>query len=249
MKLDSAAFRRYWNETRRPLVCLLFVAPLLALYEIGVWTFPDAPRNGADVWMRGWLGVLGLGGGLVLPTVIVGVLLAWHHASRQPWKTPRGVLPGMIGESILIGLALRGLGSAFAPLLAMASTTAAPGDKHRLAMAAGPVQRFFEQIIEFVGAGIYEETLFRLLLLPALLAMFAYTLPRPRAIALAVAVSSLMFAAAHHVGAYGEPLYLPVFLFRTMAGVLFAAIFLYRGFGVAIGAHAVYDILTGAIAW
>ncbi|TWT30297.1 CAAX amino terminal protease self- immunity [Posidoniimonas corsicana] len=245
MKLDAAAFRRYWNETRRPLVCLMFVLPLLVLYEAGVWAFPDAPRNGADVWMRGWLGVLGLGSGLVLPVVIVGVLLAWHHGSRQPWKVPRGVLLGMLGESILIGMALRLLGSAFAPLL----SAAAPGDKHRIALAVEPAQRLMQQVIEYVGAGIYEETLFRLLLLPALIAMFAYTLPRPRAILLAVVVSSLMFAGAHHLGAHGEAFRLSVFLFRTVAGMLFAAIFLYRGFGVATGAHAVYDIVTGVVAW
>jgi hypothetical protein len=36
-----------------------------------------------------------------------------------------------------------------------------------------------------------------------------------------------------------------VFLFRTMAGVYFALLFQFRGFAVAAGAHACYDVLVG----
>ncbi len=246
MPLNAATLQSYWNATRRPLVSLVFVLPLLVVYEVGVWSFPEAARNGADVWMRGWLGALGLSGVLVLPAVIVGVLLAWHHTLRQPWRVPRGVLVGMALESLLMGLMLRGLAQLFAPaftLFAMA------GDKERLNAAAAPAGRLFEHLIEYVGAGIYEETLFRLLLLPALIAMFAYALPRPRAILAAVIASSLLFAMAHHIGALGDPFRLSIFLFRFSAGALFAAIFLYRGFGIAIGAHAVYDIIAGALSW
>ena len=84
-----------------------------------------------------------------------------------------------------------------------------------------------------------------MVLLSALIAIFSHQLARPRAVLLAALVSSILFAAAHHVGAQGEAFYFSVFLFRLLAGGLFAAIFLYRGFGVAIGAHAVYDVLVG----
>ena len=36
-----------------------------------------------------------------------------------------------------------------------------------------------------------------------------------------------------------------VFLFRMMAGVFFALLFQLRGFGVAAGTHACYDVLVG----
>lgn len=238
----SAKLRSYWNETRRPLVCLVFAAPLLVVYEVGVWTFPQAARNGADVWMRGWLGAVGLSGAVVLPAVVVGVLLAWHYTSRQPWRVPRGVLLGMVGESVLVGFALRVFARLFAPVFSLFQL---PGDDARIAMAAGPLNRLLQRVIEFIGAGVYEEVLFRLVLLSALIAIFSHQLPRPRAVLLAAVVSSVMFAAAHHVGALGEDFYFSVFLFRLLAGGLFAAIFLYRGFGIAIGAHAVYDVLVG----
>ena len=43
----------YWQQSRRPLASLYFVAPLLAMYEAGVILLgPHAIRNGADVWLR-----------------------------------------------------------------------------------------------------------------------------------------------------------------------------------------------------
>jgi membrane protease YdiL (CAAX protease family) len=55
------------------------------------------------------------------------------------------------------------------------------------------------------------------------------------------------FAGAHHLGTLGEPFQWYAFLFRTMAGAFFAALFIYRGFGIAAGTHAAYDMLVGLI--
>ena len=72
------------------------------------------------------------------------------------------------------------------------------------------------------------------------------SLPKPRfAMVVAVLATSLLFAIAHHVGPYGEPFLWFTFLFRVLAGIFFAVLFLYRGFGIAAGAHAGYDILVG----
>jgi membrane protease YdiL (CAAX protease family) len=60
-------------------------------------------------------------------------------------------------------------------------------------------------------------------------------------------VSALLFSTAHHIGPVGEPFHGYVFVFRTLAGVFFAVVYQYRGFGIAVGAHAFYDILVGVI--
>jgi membrane protease YdiL (CAAX protease family) len=59
--------------------------------------------------------------------------------------------------------------------------------------------------------------------------------------------SAVLFSAAHHAGPYGEPFDRYVFVFRTIAGLYFAAIFVVRGFGIAVGAHACYDVLAGVV--
>jgi len=60
-------------------------------------------------------------------------------------------------------------------------------------------------------------------------------------------LSSLAFAGAHHLGPLGEPFQWYAFLFRASAGIFFAALFVYRGFGIAAGTHAAYDMLVGLL--
>src|SRR5262249_1754553 len=103
-------------------------------------------------------------------------------------------------------------------------------------------------VIAFVGAGIYEEVLFRLLLLSGLAGLFRLAdLPRVIGLPLAAVASALLFAAAHHVGPNGEAFEGYGFLFRTLAGLYFALLYQLRGFGIAVGAHASYDLLVGLL--
>ena len=95
---------RYWVESRRPLASLVFIAPLLVVYEAGVaWL---GAQNGADAFMRWLLDLLGFGQHLLLPALTVCILLAWHYLSRQPWRLSGGVLSGMAAESLLLGVCL-----------------------------------------------------------------------------------------------------------------------------------------------
>jgi hypothetical protein len=65
--------------------------------------------------------------------------------------------------------------------------------------------------------------------------------------ALAACAAALAFAAAHHVGPYGEPMRADYFVFRTVAGLYFTLLFVIRGFGIAVGAHTGYDVLVGLV--
>ncbi len=102
--------------------------------------------------------------------------------------------------------------------------------------------------VTYVGAGIYEEVLFRLCLLPACFGLFRLLqLNTTWAAVLAVISTSLMFAIAHHVGPTGEAFRLFPFTFRLVAGLFFAALFVLRGFGITVGTHAAYDLLVGLL--
>ncbi len=226
----------YWVQSRRPLASLVLIAPLLVVYETGVLVFGAAQvRNGADVWLRQWLELLGFGQYFLLPMLTVCALLAWHYLTREPWHLSRGLISAMAIECIALAVCLRLIlhvqGMLFAqwagpvPLSLTATTARAVG---------------------FLGAGIYEELLFRLLLL----APMAWGLRRLGvkpllSSATAVVVTSLLFSVAHHVGPGAYPLNGFDFVFRFLAGVFFSILFLYRGFGIAAGAHAGYDILVG----
>src|SRR5262249_8158612 len=102
--------------------------------------------------------------------------------------------------------------------------------------------------LTFVGAGIYEEVLFRMGLFAGLRWLLKHVgLPPLAPSLLAATVSAVAFAAAHHIGPQGEKLDAFVFLFRTLAGVYFAFVFQLRGFGIVVGAHVGYDVLVGAL--
>ncbi len=232
----AAAAERYWVRSREPLTALVFVAPLLVIYEAGVLLLgPQAIRNGADVWLRTGLDRLGLGPYFLLPALTVALLLAWHHTTGRPWRFSRAVVWGMAAECVLLGYCLRGILLLQAALLSVEISAPGIGEQGRLASAIG-----------YLGAGLYEEVLFRLILLPAATAslLAAGVAARPAVVA-AVVSTSLVFSAAHYVGPYGDPFLAFSFTFRFLAGVFFATLFIYRGFGIAAGAHATYDLLVG----
>ena len=246
----TPAGRSYWTRTRRPLPCLAFVLPILAAYETGVlWLGGDSGgslRTGADAWMRQALAAAGLTDPRFPPLIVVVALLAWQAADFRDWRFRPSCLLGMAAESLVLAVALIGLSHivdlGFArlegqPVLAVGAT---PG------VAAHPIA----PLVGFLGAGLYEEALFRLALIPALFgSMRLLQAPPTLAGTLAVTASALLFSLAHHAGAPGEAFTWFAFIFRWLAGVFFAWVFVVRGFGIVVGTHAAYDILVGWWGW
>ena len=246
-----AAPSSYWSQARRPIQCLAFVLPILAAYELGVaWlggASADALRTGADAWMRQGLAALGQTDRWLPPLTLVLALLAWQAADPRGWRLSASCLVGMAVESLVLAVALVGLSRAvdlgFAHLegAAILSAHPAPG---------GGGGRPLATLVGFLGAGVYEEALFRLAMVPAFFGAARLLLaPRPVAHMLAMTGSALAFSLAHHAGAPGEAFTWYAFIFRWSAGVFFAWVFVSRGFGVAVGTHAAYDILVGWIGW
>jgi membrane protease YdiL (CAAX protease family) len=241
----------YWRESARPLTSLVFVLPLLVVYEGGVlWMGPEAMRNGADVWLRQLLLVLGFGQYFLLPMLTCGILLGWHHVSRQPWRITPGVLSMMFVEATVLAIGLLLVARLQAELFGVLgiSTAAAGPAGGTLASASPAPPGLLGRLAQFFGAGIYEELLFRLMLLPAAAGLGQLVGLRPRASWIAaVIVTSLLFSAAHYrvfIG-HGDELALFSFAFRGVAGVVFCLLFLGRGFGIVAGTHALYDVLVG----
>jgi hypothetical protein len=234
---EAAIEPGYWGISRAPLTSLVFALPLVVTYEAGVLVLGrGSPRNGADVWLRQFLDALGFGSYFLLPTLTIVGLLAWHHVAHDRWQVRAGVLAGMALECAIWAAVLVGLARLQGRLW-----------PHALPLAAAPGREgVIARVIGFCGAGLYEEVLFRLLLLPAV----AFVLERlgvatVAAVGWAVVATSCLFSLAHYVGPLGDSFDLYGFVFRALAGVFFAVLFLARGFGIVAGTHAVYDILVG----
>jgi len=78
-------------------------------------------------------------------------------------------------------------------------------------------------------------------------------LAQTNAIVLSVLISAALFSAHHHIVfihgqlGYSAAFNWPEFIFRTMAGIYFALLFAFRGFGITAGTHAFYDIIATII--
>ncbi len=234
----------YWSDARRPLSCLLFLAPWIVIYEAGVLMLadsqPDHLRNGADYWMRSLLSGAGLGQ-VLLPLLVIAILLTWHLLRKHPWHVRVETQIGMLAESLLLAVILVGVGQLHHLLFQRLQPADAETRLLQLALNGK-----LTQAVTFIGAGVYEEVMFRLLLVP--LAFFVFRLfefPHKWAAALAAISTSFVFALAHHIGPNADAFNLFAFSFRAAAGVFFATVFFVRGFGITVGCHAAYDLLVG----
>jgi membrane protease YdiL (CAAX protease family) len=232
----------YFRSTRHPFACALFVFPLLALYEVGVVALAgsngDGLRNGADAWVRSLLAAYGVNFAWTAPALLAVYLIArcgWEWGDRP--KAPFATVFGMFIECAVFSAAIWTLSRNFYPLLEKAGL---PLNQIQFQPVASG------QVIQFIGAGIYEELLFRVGLFGVLYLLARVALvPKVFAVLFAGVVAALVFSAAHHWGVNGEPMHTAKFLFRTAAGLVFTALYVTRGLGVAVGAHAGYNILVG----
>ena len=239
---------RYLWATRTATYGFLAALPLVLLYEALILVVnvgqPLTVRISAEVWMKGLLAGLGIGGLHVLAGVVLLVGLAILYVERRkgiPMRT--AYFGGILGESLVYAVVLAGLVSAavgalfaFAPTAVLAIPPAVP---------QAAAQGLGTKLALSLGAGIYEELLFRVLLVGGLYAGLRRLLKgRTQAYVIAAVVGALVFSAVHYMGALGDPFTLPSFTFRFLFGLALNVVFLVRGFGVAAWTHAIYDVLV-----
>ncbi|MEX2571293.1 MAG: CPBP family intramembrane glutamic endopeptidase [Gemmatimonadota bacterium] len=234
---------RYLTLTRSHTYSLLFALPLLLLYEVGAIYVARAEgsdlRNGADVLLRTLLAVGGVEGSAAVTLVVIGAAIAIVTLERRRRAVPVRLPPfiGMIIESVL-----------YAALLGIVVGTTTRWIMEGIALplaSAGPTSfSLAEGLVLSLGAGLYEEIVFRVLLVGGLFGVFRNSgLTAGRAGLFAIILSSLIFSGFHYIGPYGDDLALPSFTFRFLAGIVFSGLFLTRGFGITAWTHALYDVM------
>lgn len=236
----------YLEHSSSPLVSLALVAPLILIYELGT-RGTAAPHAGthapqhviAFTLLQQFFGLFGATGKSLPALAVVGILLAWHVARQDRWRVRWQTLGGMAIESSLLSLPLLALSVVLAHLLRMVPLAAA--SHPALAMSKLPPD---DLLILCLGAGIYEELVFRLILLTVLTLLVRDLLQFPAwpATLVVVLLSAVIFSGYHYLGP--EAFHWRTFAFRSLAGIYFGVLFLTRGFGVTAATHAAYDILV-----
>lgn len=251
----------YWDLATRPLHCLAFLAPLIVLYEIGAAAVLGPAAAGIETIraherLERALDVLGVAGAFLPWVVLVTILLCNHVIARDSWRLRPWVLLGMLCESALLTLPLLVLA---ALLFRLAPGTEAVPPAMVTAMSSGSLLPSLPALaapppladlpwtargVLSIGAGLYEELVFRLILLAALhlvLADFARIKPSIAG-GIAIVVSAIAFALYHDLSADADALAQSAFY--VLAGLYFGLVFVLRGFGVVVGVHALYDFLV-----
>ena len=255
---SMAASSSYWQASRAPRYSLLFALPLLVAYELLAAALAReaevAVRNGADVLLKtAFLAIAGEYGPAVFGAALIGGSL-WFVG--RDWKargapTRAAIFAGMAAESLALALVTGVVvGVATAQLLtglgvAAADATGVPGGALAVLSAGTTLpQGRLTGLMLSLGAGLYEELLFRVLLVTGLAALARRTFalrPLPAGV-FAASLGALLFSAFHYIGPYGDPFELQSFTFRALAGLYFSALYLLRGFGITAWTHALYDV-------
>ena len=229
----------YQIESCRPIVCLVFVLPLLIFYELGaILLGHQSLRSGIDQWIHQPLYLLGFSGIVVLPIVTLAVLIYRHHQIQDHWHVRVSFLIGMILEAIGLGLILFWAANAINQLI---------GEAPVRVTASLSVDQWWANIVACVGSGIYEELVFRIVLLSLLIFLARRVfIDKKMAAVVGVLAVSFVFTALHYSGINpaGNQFEVSSFVFRFFASIVFCILFLFRGFGIAVGVHVAYDVLT-----
>ena len=244
---DRSALRTYLAKSRAPRYSLVFAMPLFVLYEALAAALANAPgtasvRNAADVALKTpFLLFSGARGSLAFFATVVAICA--FFVVRDFRKTRERPQPKMfllmLGESAVLGLVLGLVVATLTQrLLGALSLSMQSGPTTLESMSAGT------RLMLALGAGLYEELLFRVLLVGGLAAGIRWVTgvgAVPSGLVAAI-IGALVFSAFHYVGQYGERFELASFTYRAIAGLVFSALYLTRGFGITAWTHALYDV-------
>jgi len=259
----------YFDRTSRPIYALIYLLGFIVLYELG--TLLMSPQV-LTTWIATPLVVVII---LLALQITSGTKWRVYFADFIPMTLECILLAGpLITVSLLISTSAQhqvdtSSNQPYAAVIAQRNSISA-NIVSSPAAAASTFSDEFESsqseyradetkssklivdIVTGIGAGIYEELVFRLILICILMIILQdlLLLDRTNAIIIAVAASAMLFSLHHHIffanGTFqkGEAFTLGRFVFRAIAGMYFAVIFAVRGFGITAGVHIFYNIIA-----
>lgn len=235
----SNSVKNYFSNTHSLLYSFLLSLPLFIIYEaLIIISQPNADhivRISVDVWMKTIFSSFGVN---AVSFSLLAVMLAGFfilYKERDKLKELRfSYFPLMILECLLYAIIVAFISNALVSLIFNALTT-------------DPVASlsYLQKLALSLGAGLYEELFFRVILVSLLVLLFDKIFGKKWAsITASIALSALLFSAVHYVGDMGDAFTFSSFFFRFIFGVILNGIYIWRGFGVAAWTHALYDVLV-----
>lgn len=222
---------RYLRQSREGLYGLVLVIPLFVIYEASMYLAEYKFRNGADALVTNVLDLVPVLSTLAVKLSFFLLLALTLYVSSGRRRINSTFIPFLLLESMIYSLFLGTVASRLLrpffdfPFLSVAS------------------ELLPTSFITAVGAGLYEELLFRFILFGGLVWAGSKIMKKKAfAVIFAAVISSLLFSGYHYLGPYGYQFEAYSFTFRAVAGLILTLIYYFRGFAVAAYTHAFYDI-------
>ena len=230
----------YLDQSRNWINCLVLVAPLFVVYQIGI-LFTHGWKNGADFVTPRLMALMRgdrLAYSLLNLAILAFFVILFFILRRRRTLHPRTWAIVLV-ESCLYAFVLGGV----AARILFAVGLSPPMSGYAAAASPSPPSHAADAIILSIGAGVYEEIFFRLALVGGLAFILGKVgMRRWQAGLIAIVGSSIVFSVFHYVPIGIEAWQLWSFAFRLLLGVLLAFLYVTRGFAVAVYTHALYDI-------
>ncbi len=245
----SARDDGYWELSARPLHILIFLIPFIVLFEVGASRYLFDAAHESSQTIRAWSMLLvffqefGVAGRFLPAATIITVLLVWHVMLRDSWRPRPMVIGGMFMESLVWTVPL--VVAVKLVLLFGASAHAAAQVTVQSAGGIDTLSREGRATIS-IGAGLYEELLFRMIGVALLHAVFVdlCRLGERWGTILAVVIAAAAFAAYHDPKGVDGHVDVIRMISLVVAGSYFGAVYVARGFGIVVAVHAMYDLLV-----
>ncbi|MEQ9091483.1 MAG: CPBP family intramembrane glutamic endopeptidase [Balneola sp.] len=232
--------KTYFSDTKNLLYSFLISLPLFLAYELLILiSQPDSSqivRISVDSWFKSVFSLFGVNA--VSITLLIVALFGMFilYKEREQLRELRfKYFPLMIGESAIYAVLVTLVATFFVSMVFAIS-------------ANDPISSLtgLQKFALSLGAGLYEELFFRVILVSVLILVFQKVFNNKTwaAITAAVVLSAFLFSMVHYVGSMGDPFTLSSFTYRFVFGLILNGIYVWRGFGVAAWTHALYDLMV-----
>ncbi|MEC9455389.1 MAG: CPBP family intramembrane glutamic endopeptidase [Candidatus Neomarinimicrobiota bacterium] len=222
----------YFRKSSSPLYSFIITLPIFLTYELGIFWMRNIEfnyiQNGADVLIEQAILRLGFDVIYVSSIIFLFVLLIIIYYQKHHFNSlsiSRPYLGAMLLESIV-----------YASILFFLM-----GNLYLMDVSTND---FYCNIILSLGAGIYEELIFRVLLIYVFYQSikFLFRLGKFSTNFYAIILSAILFSSFHFIGA--ESFNQEAFAVRFIAGIFLAFLYVQRGFGITAITHSFYDIFV-----
>ena len=192
-------------------------------------------RISVDLWFKSLFNFIGLhsiSATLYFAAFIGAVILYRKRANLK--KIKKRYFGWMLAESLVYAILISLIISGFLSFIFNMSGNGPLSELSKLQLIALSL-----------GAGLYEELFFRVILVSVLVLLFKKLFSNIYTpFILATILAALIFSGVHYIGEFGDFFTFSSFLFRFLFGLALNLIYVTRGFGVAAWTHAIYDLIV-----